>query len=88
MYLNWTLILVPSFDNLFYICKTCDKKLLKKEIPCQSTKNKLELFDMRNHLQNINKIECHITTHFVFENKNNARRTVSENKRNRLQYTN
>ena len=49
--------LIPSYDDLYYICKTCDKKLLKQEVPCQSVNNKLGLFDLPDHLQDINKLE-------------------------------
>jgi len=49
--------LVISSDGKYYICKTCDKKLLKVEIPCQSVKNQLELDDLPDYLQNINKLE-------------------------------
>ena len=48
---------VLSFDNIFYICKTCDKKILKHEVPCQSVKNNLEVYEMPPHLQDVNKIE-------------------------------
>ena len=44
--------LVISSDGKYYICKTCDKKLLKVEIPCQSVKNQLELDDLPDYLQN------------------------------------
>jgi len=37
--------LVLSFNNIYYICKTCDKKLLKQLVPCQSVNNKLQLYD-------------------------------------------
>ena len=30
-----------SFDNKEYICKTCNPKLLKEQIPCQAVHNKL-----------------------------------------------
>ena len=46
-----------SFDKKLYICSTCHKKLLKKEIPCQSVSNKLELFHFPSHLSDIRKLE-------------------------------
>ena len=46
-----------SFDENFYICKTCDKKLLKKKVPCQSVSNKLELYEYPIYLQGMNKLE-------------------------------
>ena len=48
---------VSSFDSCYYICNTCDKKLLKNQIPAQCVLNKLELFDFPDHLRNINKLE-------------------------------
>ena len=48
---------IRRYGDVLYICKTCDKKLLKQEIPCQSVSNKLELCDLPEHLQNINKME-------------------------------
>ena len=49
--------IISSFDNNFYICKTCDKKILKHEVPCQSVKNNLEVHEMPSNLQDLNKIE-------------------------------
>ena len=34
--------LIASFDGLFYICKTCDCKVLKDKIPCEAVYNRLE----------------------------------------------
>ena len=48
---------IPSFDNSFYICKTCDKKIFKHEIPCQSVNNNLKVYEMPPHLKDINKME-------------------------------
>ena len=49
--------IISSLDNNFYICKTCDKKILKHEVPCQSVKNNLEVHEMPSNLQDLNKIE-------------------------------
>ena len=49
--------IISSFDNNFYICKTCDKKILKHEVPCQSVKNNFEVHEMPSNLQDLNKIE-------------------------------
>ena len=48
---------VLSFDKTNYICKTCDRKLQKQEIPCQSVSNKLQLFYLPTHFQDLNKFE-------------------------------
>ena len=49
--------IVKSFDNQIYICLTCHKKMLKKEIPCQSVSNKLELYSFPTELNDIRKLE-------------------------------
>ena len=36
---------IVSFNDKEYICLTCDKKLIKSEVPCQAVCNKLEVFD-------------------------------------------
>jgi len=48
---------VLSYDRRSYICKTCDKQLRKKKIPCQSVSNKLENIELPNGLSNINRLE-------------------------------
>jgi len=48
---------IPSFDDNFYICLTCHKKMLKKETPCQSVSNKLQLFNFPDALKDIGKLE-------------------------------
>lgn len=47
----------PSFDGKKYICKTCHQKLLKNKIPCQAVSNKLEVFDIPEELNSLNKLE-------------------------------
>ena len=49
--------IVQSFDGFYYICKTCDTKLLKKKIPCQSVSNKLEVFQLPSDLKNVGRLE-------------------------------
>jgi len=49
--------LIPSFDNNLYVCLTCHNKFRKKEIPCQSISNKLQLFDFPDKLKDIGKLE-------------------------------
>ena len=49
--------LVASFNGLFYICKTCDGKLLHKKIPCQSVYYKLQIQNLPKHFQDIRRLE-------------------------------
>ena len=49
--------LKKSFNDKYYICKTCDKKLLKQNLPCQSVTNKLEIFDFPTSLPKPNLLE-------------------------------
>eukprot|EP00111_Clytia_hemisphaerica_P015048 TCONS_00044307-protein len=48
---------VTTFDGNFYVCTTCHRKLIKGEIPCQSVSNKLQIFDLPDHLSDIRKLE-------------------------------
>ena len=43
--------LVSSFDDNFYICKTCGKKLNKNCIPCQAVCNMLEFVNSQENLE-------------------------------------
>ena len=36
---------IVSFNDKAYICLTCDKKLIKSEVPCQAVCNKLEILN-------------------------------------------
>jgi len=49
--------IIPSYDDNCCTCLTCHKKILKKEIPCQSVSNKLQLFEFPNPLNYIVKLE-------------------------------
>ena len=51
------LTFVKSFDNKFYVCKTCDSKMIKGKIPCQIVSNKLEIYDLPPSLQNVRRLE-------------------------------
>ena len=48
---------VLSYDRRLYICKTCHKKLHKKQKPCQSVSNKLENVTLPDGLSSINRLE-------------------------------
>ena len=48
---------IPSFNDRYYICITCHTKLCKKQIPCQSVFNKLEIYDMPELFSDIGKLE-------------------------------
>ena len=48
---------VTTFDGNFYACTSCHRKLIKGEIPCQSVSNKLQIFDLPDHLRDIRKLE-------------------------------
>ena len=60
---------IPSYDDNVYICLTCHRKILKKETPCQSVTNKLQLFDFRDHLKNIGKLERILITQRILFRK-------------------
>jgi len=49
--------IVQSFDGFYYICNTCDKKLLGKKIPCQSVSNKLQVSQLPSELRNVRRLE-------------------------------
>ena len=51
------ILIVTSFDGLFYICITCDSKLKKKQVPCQSVANKLEVFHLPQEFLSIRRLE-------------------------------
>eukprot|EP00111_Clytia_hemisphaerica_P014081 TCONS_00041443-protein len=48
---------VLSFDNKEYICKTCDKKLLKKKVPPQAVANALQITNLPERFSDIRKLE-------------------------------
>ena len=62
---------LPSFDGKLYICHTCHQKLKKGEIPAQAVVNKLDVFDLPEHLANMNRLEkaiIYITSYFIQKN--------------------
>ncbi|XP_057310266.1 uncharacterized protein LOC130648243 [Hydractinia symbiolongicarpus] len=50
-------MLVESYDANYYVCKTCHKKLLKGETPCQASWNKLTIDIQPTQLSSLNKLE-------------------------------
>ena len=48
---------VASYDSKFYICLTCDRHLVKDNIPCQAVWNKLELTPLPKEIEILNKLE-------------------------------
>ena len=48
---------VCSFNDLFYVCGTCHKKLIKSEIPAQAVWNKLDISVLPDDLPNLNRLE-------------------------------
>ena len=48
---------IVSFNDKEYICLTCDKKLIKSEVPCQAVCNKLEVFDFPPYLPKLRRLE-------------------------------
>ena len=50
-------ISVLSFDGSKYICRTCDKHLLKGKIPCQSVRNKLQIYSLPDDLASVRRLE-------------------------------
>lgn len=46
---------IKSFDENFYICKTCHKHLYKKEISCQAVWNKMALDVILDELMNLKR---------------------------------
>ena len=48
---------VLSFDNLIYICRTCNKGLSNKKLPCQSVSNKLALDEIPIELRSLKRLE-------------------------------
>ena len=49
--------LVKSYDDLLYICKTCNKSLKKKFIPCQAISNILDINFSPKEFESIHKLE-------------------------------
>ena len=53
-----TFSLVPSYDGLFYICKTCHRiKVHKNKIPCQAVYNKLRVENLPQEFHDIRRLE-------------------------------
>ena len=48
---------VRSFDGKEYICNTCNKKLVKNNIPCQAVANDLQIIDLPERFSDIRKLE-------------------------------
>ena len=48
---------VLSFDGKEYICNTCNKKLVKNNIPCQAVVNDLQIIDLPERFSDIRKLE-------------------------------
>ena len=46
-----------SFDNKHYICRTCDFKVKKSQVPCQAVYNKLYLDDSPIGISCLNHLE-------------------------------
>ena len=46
-----------SYDQCKYICKTCDRHLKKKQIPCQAVWNKLSIDEIPDQLKCLNRLE-------------------------------
>ena len=57
---------IVSFNDKVYICLTCDKKLIKSEVPCQAVCNKLEIFDFPPYLIKLRHLEKVIYFFFFF----------------------
>ena len=49
--------LVKSFDSKLYVCITCDQSLMKKKVPCQAVWNKMNVDEMPNEIQELNRLE-------------------------------
>ena len=45
-----------SFDNNFYICKTCHIKIKKAQVPCQAVYNKLFVDDVPEEISFLNQL--------------------------------
>ena len=48
---------VISHDSKYYICKTCHKNLLKGNVLCQTSWNKLTVYSQPEELSCLNKLE-------------------------------
>ena len=48
---------VESFDHNNYICLTCDRHIVKKQIPCQAVWNKLRLDELPEDIACLNRLE-------------------------------
>ena len=59
---------VRSFDNNFYICKTCHIKMKKSQVPCQPVYNKLFVDDIPTEISCLNQLELFlICKRFLFK---------------------
>ena len=70
-----------SFDNIEYICKTCNSKLSKGQVPCQAVYNKLMVDELPIELGCLEKLEQILTAQrIVFEKSNSyAQRPTAKN---------
>ena len=59
---------VRSFDNNFYICKTCHIKMKKSQVSCQEVYNKLFVDDIPEEISCWNQLELFlICKRFLFK---------------------
>ena len=66
---------VRSFDNSFYICKTCHIKIKKLEAPFQAVYNKLFVDDIPEEMSRLNQLELFlICKRFLFKKINYIKR--------------
>ena len=53
--------MVKSYDDNYYICRTCDKTLPKKSVPCQAVTNRLNVAKLPKLFQDIRRLVCNIS---------------------------
>ena len=59
---------VRSFDNNFYICKTCHIKMKESQFPCHAVYNKLFVDDIPEKIPCLNQLELFlICNRFLFK---------------------
>ena len=61
--------LVKSYDDLLYVCKTCNKVMKKKFIPCQAVSNKLDNTFLPKEFKSIHKLERVLVSRRIFFKK-------------------
>ena len=49
--------MVKSYDDNYYICKTCDKALRKNSVPCQAVANRLNVAELPKLFQDTRRLE-------------------------------